>query len=202
MPPSTASRGRDEPPTLREPSIRRRREPTNGDTPAGIVVTRRRKIGEAVHNGQASMGQTQQTGAGSTDTCRHEDASPLRSTGRPFPSNGPPICGRGTRRTLNTCPSRSRAMASILKRAIVRVRRVPDLDRRLLEAERLRNQADFPHVGRNASQQIARRLRCQLHRKPDHIPRSRHQFPTHPARLLNRYRTSTTVRATLQDLTH
>ncbi len=116
-PPSTANRGRHAPPTLREPNIHRRREPTTGDTPASIAVTRRRRIGEAVHNGQVNMGRTQQAGAEWIG--RHSStqaASPLRSTGRPFPSSGPRFAVPRTRRTLEAYPSRSRAMASILTR--------------------------------------------------------------------------------------
>ena len=104
-PPSTANRGRHAPPTLREPSIHRRREPATDDTPAGIAVTRRRRIGEAVHNGQVNMGQTQQAGAEWIG--RHSStqaASPLRSTGRPFPSSGPPICGPGQDGRLKPTP--------------------------------------------------------------------------------------------------
>ena len=104
-PPSTANRGRHAPPTLREPSIHRRREPATDDTPAGIAVTRRRRIGEAVHNGQVNMGQTQQAGAewiGRRPST--QAASPLRSTGRPFPSSGPPICGPGQDGRLKPTP--------------------------------------------------------------------------------------------------
>ena len=105
FPPSTANRGRHAPPPLSEPSIHRRREPATDDTPAGIAVTRRRRIGEAVHNGQVNMGQTQQAGAewiGRRPSTRA--ASPLRSTGRPFPSSGPPICGPGQDGRLKPAP--------------------------------------------------------------------------------------------------
>ena len=107
------------PPTLREPGIQRR-GPTTDDTPAGIAVTRRRRIGEAVHSGQVNMGQTQQAGAewiGRRSST--EAANPLRSTGRPFPSSGPPDLGPGQHGRLKATPSRSRAMASILAWASV-----------------------------------------------------------------------------------
>ena len=105
FPPSTANRGRHAPPTLREPSIHCRREPTTDDTPAGIAVTRRRRIGEAVHNGQVNMEQTQQAGA-ECDRPTLVDASRQPSAvNRPAISvQRSPICGPGQDGRLKPTP--------------------------------------------------------------------------------------------------
>ena len=112
------------PPTLSEPSIHRRREPTNGDTPAGIAVTRRRgRRSRPQWSGE--QGQTQQAGAEwMADTRRHEGAKPSAVNRSAISVQRSPDLRSRIRRTLNAYPSRSRAMASILTRASVCVRRV------------------------------------------------------------------------------